>query len=622
MYQLTWKKPDAWRKTVGAATIPQPPAERGVRSIARLVWEEHCVECVVPQCYTSCKLYAPRADQKCARFAYGIMPNSAVGGPFGYGADIEFRRWAKLEAEIPNPPTLYPVSSARREAKILQQIESVVSAGAVLLRPLDRKRRLNGLFAKMQGKWALRPAQRDGSPSPEALFVRVYNPTAQPIRIGIEIRQRLSVGTNEARSVFRRGFELKCGWTEFAIDYHDFRLAPKLPFIISISPEGDEDVRLVFAWLDLVQWESGGAERKSAPKIERPAAQVKCVVWDLDDTLWSGVIGDVGSDAVTIRDWVPEIVRALDERGILQSIVSKNEHDIAWKKMEQAGLADYFLFPTINWMPKSANLREIAANLNIGVDSLAFIDDSAFERAEVAAALPEVRVYDPAACRSLLDLPEFDVPVTEFSAKRRLSYLDESRRRTAAGAWGDDYLGFLRSCRMRLRVGRPAGAEITRCLELLQRTNQFNLSGRRYDEASFERLLHDPGVEPLLFEVWDRFGHYGIVGFAAFRIDAANPVLSEFVMSCRVAQKLVDDTFFKWYMAKWRALGATHLDAKLVVTDRNKPLREQMAALGFEKIRDAEFHVLLRRDVTGDLAPKGVVEVVDESEPMFADAGS
>jgi FkbH-like protein len=606
MYQLTWRDPSVWRHVDVAGPIPPPPDEPAVASIARVVWEEHCVECAVPACYTSCSLYHPRKDQKCARFVYGIVPNGAAPGPYGYSADIEFRRWAKLEAIVPSPPVMQVPASARREAAIVNALETALSSCANLLQPINKTRRLDGLFTVMRGKWARRPSGGASAADPDALLVAVYNPASARVRIGIEVIQD--------RPLFRRALELEPGWNRCIVSYADLHVSRGRPFRILIAPQRDENTRLVFAWLDFVRWKDAVAKSRPARSSPKPAEHVKCVVWDLDNTLWAGTIGDDGPEGVTPYPWALDLIRRLDERGILQSVVSKNEHALAWEKIEQLGLADYLLFPAINWGPKSGNLREVAQNLNIGLDTLALVDDSAFERAEVSAALPEIRVYDPAVAASLLDLPEFDVPITEFAAKRRLTYLDESRRRTAASSWGEDYVGFLRSCGMRVRIGRPGRTERPRCLELLQRTNQFNLSGRKYGDAEFEALLDDRRFDCLFFDVTDRFGEYGIVGFAAFDTAGGSPVLCEFVMSCRVAQKLVDETFFKWYMAKSRRRGATALEARLVVTPKNKPIRDLLASLHFVPVSETGADVLLRREIESAVELPEVAEIADETE--------
>ena len=133
--------------------------------------------------------------------------------------------------------------------------------------------------------------------------------------------------------------------------------------------------------------------------------RVKCVVWDLDGTIWDGVL--LEDDDVTIRPHVVAAIRQLDEVGILHSISSKNDYDLAMARLEQADLAEYFLYPQISWNPKSDSIRRIASSLNIGIDALAFVDDQEFELAEVGHALPDVLRVRADEVADTVGRPEF-----------------------------------------------------------------------------------------------------------------------------------------------------------------------------------------------------------------------
>lgn len=135
---------------------------------------------------------------------------------------------------------------------------------------------------------------------------------------------------------------------------------------------------------------------------ERPTT-VKCLVWDLDNTLWQGTLLD--GDDVRITDDVRRVVTELDRRGVLQAVCSKNDHDLAWERLERLGVAEYFVLPHIGWGPKSASVRSIAERLNFAHGAMAFVDDTPAERAEVSYHLPEVRCYDAEQLSALLDLP-------------------------------------------------------------------------------------------------------------------------------------------------------------------------------------------------------------------------
>jgi FkbH-like protein len=332
----------------------------------------------------------------------------------------------------------------------------------------------------------------------------------------------------------------------------------------------------------------------------------------LDNTLWAGTLVETSAESLTIAPETIRLIRELDARGILQSVVSKNDHDAAWAVVERHGLGDYFLYPAINWGRKSASVRQIAERLNIGVDAMALVDDSPFEREEVRAALPGVRTYSEGQMAELLTLAEFDVPVTTQSAARRESYRVEMRRERAREEHGGDYAGFLRSCGMRMRLFVPRDeADVRRCLELVQRSNQLNLSSRRYSAAEFDALLKTPGVLCVAVQCRDRFGEYGVVGFASVDERADVPVVSDLVISCRVAQKRMEHALFAWLAARERARGRSALRVGLVRTDRNGPLVKVFEELPFRQGGEG----MLEASLDALPVTQDVIEVVDEVTP-------
>ncbi len=142
------------------------------------------------------------------------------------------------------------------------------------------------------------------------------------------------------------------------------------------------------------------------------------------------------------------------------------------------------MYPGINWGQKSENLKTIAANLNINLDTFAVIDDSSFERTEIITALPQVRVYEETRINELLTLPEFDIPVTEEGRNRRKFYQTEQRRNEISQGFSGDYKSFLKSCDFHLNIFIPkTNDQINRCYELIQRTNQLNISSKRYSRG-------------------------------------------------------------------------------------------------------------------------------------------
>jgi FkbH-like protein len=241
------------------------------------------------------------------------------------------------------------------------------------------------------------------------------------------------------------------------------------------------------------------------------------------------------------------------------------------------------------------------ASLNIGVDSCALIDDSPFERAEVAHELPGIQVFADSEVHTLLQRPEFDVPITEESRQRRAFYRAESERKQEAVQYGTRYETFLKTCEMKATLFKPTDREhVERCLELLQRSNQLNLSTHRYTREELEQLLEQPDAICICTTCRDRFGDYGIVGFASIAISKDGPVLKDFVLSCRVALKKVENAWFQWLTGVARSSGYSKIRAPYGKTSRNGVLLKSMLEAGFveTKRNDAGALLELGCDVT------------------------
>ncbi len=562
-----------------------------------LHWQEHCVECAPPQCYESCLLYVPRADRKCARLVYGFTPNPAFFGLLNCGADVRFRRWGKIEAKV------RPRAIRLRTHRWLATSDRLMTAGinvlSTLLRPLSPHRRLNGALTLLRGHLLDWIAGRVLAADYDDFVLECFSPEAAPVRLLLELWNGGSLAFRQSLLVLpgHNLVTLSAKTLTNLINWSNARL--------SIYPEDDQEARLVFTWLDFVKYRAG----EGAPvQPQLPAAKVKCLAWDLDNTLWRGVFIEDGASNLVLRPEAVELIRRLDERGILQTIVSKNEFEPVWAVITQQGLEDYFLWPAINWGAKSTNLAQIAKQLNLGVDSFALIDDSPFERAEVEASLPMVRTYSEKQIPELLKLAEFDVSVTEMSRMRRASYLTEMQRTQVQQSYPGNYKEFLRSCQMTLRVFVPRERSAAqRCHELVQRSNQLNLSSRRYSAEEFDALLATPGVLCLALHCADRFGDYGIVGFVTVDERCAEPCVTNFVLSCRVAQKQIEHAFFHWLAQRERQRSCQKLLADLVVTRRNGPLVAVFDELAFQHVRGVEGKVLLELPLDGAPAAQDVV---------------
>ena len=338
----------------------------------------------------------------------------------------------------------------------------------------------------------------------------------------------------------------------------------------------------------------------SKESVERAAADEappakKCVVWDLDDTLWEGVL--LEGQGQKLRRGVLELIRALDERGILQSIASRNDHEQAMERLRELGLAEYFLYPQIGWNPKSAAIREIATSLNIGIDAIAFVDDQAFERDEVHHALPKVMCIDAAAIYTLLELPEL-MPrfVTEDSRRRRQMYLGDITRNKLEASYTGTPQEFLASLDMRMVIAPADADDLQRAEELTLRTNQLNTTGYTYSYEELDGFRSSPDHELLIASLEDKYGTYGKIGLALTERQSGVFVCKLLLMSCRVMARGVGTVMINHLMASARDAGV-RFQAEFVETDRNRQMYITYKLLGFREVSRAEKRLVLEADL-------------------------
>ncbi len=307
---------------------------------------------------------------------------------------------------------------------------------------------------------------------------------------------------------------------------------------------------------------------------------VKCLVWDLDNTLWQGTLLD--GDNVRITDETKQVITELDRRGILQAVCSRNDHDHAWQRLEQLGVAEYFVLPHIGWGPKSDSVRSIAERLNFAHAAMAFIDDTPAERAEVSYHLPDVRCYGPGQLTDLLGRAEFSpATVTVDSGRRRRMYQAGFRR----DAEREEYQGtdedFLRSLDLWMSIGRATGGELSRVEELTLRTSQMNATGVHYDAAALRRLMTDPGHEVLVVAMGDRFGPHGAVGLLLLRRMPGAWHLKLLATSCRVVSFGAGSVVLNWLVDQ-AATAGVHLIADFRATERNRMMEIAYRFAGFD----------------------------------------
>ncbi|OKJ85773.1 HAD-IIIC family phosphatase [Streptomyces sp. CB02400] len=308
---------------------------------------------------------------------------------------------------------------------------------------------------------------------------------------------------------------------------------------------------------------------------------VKCVVWDLDNTVWEGVLLEDGD--VKLRPGVVDVLRTLDERGILHSVASRNDHDAAMAKLEELGIAEYFLYPQINWGNKSDSVKAVAEAINIGIDTLAFVDDQPFERDEVRFTHPQVLCIDALDVERVPGLPEMHPRfVTADSRERRHLYRADAERNQAEAGHDGTAEEFLASLNMRFTIAPAQERDLQRAEELTVRTNQLNATGYTYSYEELDAFRTSPGHDLLVAGLEDRYGTYGKIGLALVERGEDAWTVKLLLMSCRVMSRGVGSVLLA-HLIREAAAAGVRLRAEFVPTNRNRSMYVTYKFAGFRE---------------------------------------
>ena len=478
--------------------------------VAACFWEEHCIECGEPECYRSCAKYVQGIGGRCRRFAGGLKETILCEG-----VEATFLPWGKMEAYFHG--RMIPVTRARR-------LERLMARTAWLRAACPR------LWRSARWRWAIMRAEKG---SPDVWRVRAVSERDE--------RLVLQVVDRELKEVTDGVLELKAGVeTEVALP---------------LPPVGDGALFRIFP-------QDGGSTGKIRflfnGLVKDEETTVKCVAWDLDGTLWKGTLADDGAKGLTLDERAVRLVKQLDARGIVNSVVSRNDPEPALAALRKFGIEEYFVFPQIGWGPKSEGLRNLAKEMNIAPDAIVFIDDREEVRNEVRANAPEVKVR---GLEGLGDLERLGGAEGLGGERRKMYRAEMARRAEMTKTFEGDAAAFLAASGLQEELVPVEGEVAVRCRELVQRTNQLNLTGRRYDESAFADLLASATCHAV--HVRDKYGDYGIVGFLALR----GTHIVECCFSCRIAEKGVERRVLE------KIAAGRKLTADVVVTERNEKIR-------------------------------------------------
>ncbi len=340
------------------------------------------------------------------------------------------------------------------------------------------------------------------------------------------------------------------------------------------------------------------AEQTAAVLAARLGLSRKCLVLDLDNTLWGGVIGDDGLEGIRIGGGAEgeaftefqHALKALAGRGVILAACSKNTRETALlpfgKHPEMVLREEDFAAFVANWQPKSENIREIARQLGIGLDSLTFLDDNPYEREQVRRALPEVDVpflpEDPALFRRTLeDYPYFEpAAFTEADAQRAGQYRARARAE-ALRASADTLETYQASLEMVAAIGPVDGVSIERVVQLINKTNQFNLTTRRRNRAELEAFLAAPDTHHFQVRLRDTFADHGLIAVVLARRQGAALEIDTLLMSCRVIGRGVEQMILRHLADIALASGAREILGRYIPSGRNGMVADLYPEAGF-----------------------------------------
>ncbi len=348
----------------------------------------------------------------------------------------------------------------------------------------------------------------------------------------------------------------------------------------------------------------------------------KVLALDLDGLLWGGVVGETGLSGIEIgeegvglafQDLQRELLK-LHDIGVLLVTCSKNNVDDATEVFDRhPGMVlrrEHLAAERVNWQDKATNLRELAEELNVGLDSFVFLDDNPVERSWVQQACPEVVVLevpdDPAERPGMLrDAPWFDRVETTAADRGRATSYREQRERRRLQQNTTSFEDFLASLEQEAVIERVNDGSLARAAQLCQRTNQFNLTTKRYTSSDLERMIVDPDYDLFTLSVRDRFGESGITGLAILHHEDERTAVDTLLMSCRILGRRLEDAFLAYLAERAAAQGSSSLVGLFEPTAKNAQVAAFYSERGFERDADGVFSLDLRRG--GLETPAGIV---------------
>lgn len=313
---------------------------------------------------------------------------------------------------------------------------------------------------------------------------------------------------------------------------------------------------------------------------------IKCVAWDLDNTIWNG-IADEGLP-LELRPRVSEILHMLNDMGIVNAVVSKNKQDIVQELIKEFKIEKYFLITTANWKSKYSNIINLSKDLNISLDSILFVDDSEFELQEAKYHLPDIKILNAERYLDIYDLVRDSHSQTKEGKARNYIYQILQRRKIDEKRFSGTKKDFLMECNIQLTFRDAYLSDVPRIYELSNRTNQFNINRSKVQEVDIVKFIDSGKYIVKVCELQDCYANYGIVGMAIMKKCRERLVISHFAVSCKVEGRGVGKGFLTYLINQALCTQYTKLSSNCVFGDKNQEMSFLLSNLGFKQEKTQE----------------------------------
>jgi FkbH-like protein len=431
----------------------------------------------------------------------------------------------------------------------------------------------------------------------KAFNCQIIQQTALPVHPDVLGLNEHRMPGSRAHFIYRLNYKLRLMAEEFGID------------LLTLDTRAAKDG--ISSWHDVSLWHRAKQEISPAAAplygdligrliAARQGRSFKCLVLDLDNTLWGGVVGDDGLDGIIIGQGSPlgeayiafqAFALELSHRGVILAVCSKNDEAIAVEPFEKhpemvLKRSDIASFKA-NWNDKATNIKNIAAELNIGLDSLVFVDDNPVERAWIRQELPMVAVPevtdDPMSfVRALSDAGYFETTLITAEDRLRSEQYQGNRQREALRSSATDMTAYLRGLKMELVWRHFDQVGLQRIVQLINKTNQFNLTTRRYTQEDVIAIMRATNAFGLQLRLIDRFGDNGIIAICIGKmLNESDLLIDTWLMSCRVLGRQLELVTLDLIAAQAKRLGAKRLIGDYIPKEKNAMVMNHYVKLGF-----------------------------------------